>query len=58
MITEILSTGDEIRSGALVDTNSAYIAEKLEEAGLEVVRHSCVGDDFDSLRDILREIGG
>jgi nicotinamide-nucleotide amidase len=46
MIAEILTTGDEIRSGALVDSNSAYIAQILEGAGVEVVRHSCVGDDL------------
>jgi len=57
MITEILSTGDEIRSGALADTNAAYIAQKIEEAGLEVVRHNCVGDDMDRLVSIFREIG-
>jgi nicotinamide-nucleotide amidase len=34
MIAEILATGDEIRSGALIDSNSAYIAEKIEEVGI------------------------
>lgn len=56
MIAEVLATGDEIRSGALVDSNSAHIARKLEEAGLEVVRHSCVGDDPESIVSILQEI--
>ncbi|MEE4264062.1 MAG: competence/damage-inducible protein A [Desulfobacteraceae bacterium] len=56
MIAEILATGDEIRTGALVDSNSAYIARRLEEAGVEVVRHSSVGDDPDALVSILDEI--
>ena len=56
MIAEVLATGDEIRSGAVVDSNSAHIARKLEEAGLEVVRHSCVGDDPESIVSILQEI--
>ena len=56
MIAEILATGDEIRSGALIDSNSAYIAEKLQEAGIPVTRHSCVGDDLDVLISILKEI--
>ncbi len=47
MQAEILATGDEIRSGALVDTNSAYIAEKLEETGIAVQRHICAGDDLE-----------
>jgi len=57
MKAEILATGDEIRSGALVDSNSAHISQKLEEIGVSVVRHSCVGDDSDILTDILKEIG-
>ncbi len=57
MIAEIISTGDEIRSGALADSNSAHIAQKLEQAGLEVVRHTCVGDDPDMLEDVFRETG-
>ena len=56
MKAEILATGDEIRSGALVDTNSAYIAEKLEETGIAVQRHNCAGDDAKVLETIIREI--
>jgi len=58
MIAEILSTGDEVRSGALVDSNSAHIAEVLEEAGLEVARHSTVGDDLSAISSIIKEIAG
>jgi len=58
MITEILATGQEIITGTVIDSNSAHIAQELEEAGLEVVRHSCVGDDLDALVTILQEIGG
>ncbi len=57
MKAEILATGDEIRSGALVDSNSAFISERLEENGIEVVRHTCVGDDLPLLVATLREIG-
>ncbi len=56
MIAEILATGDEVRSGALVDTNSAYIAEQLELAGVSVARHDCVGDDLEILGSVFREI--
>jgi len=58
VITEILATGQEILTGTVIDGNSAHIAQELEEAGLEVVRHSCVGDDLDKLVSILQEIGG
>ena len=58
MIAEILATGDEIRTGALIDSNSAYIAECLEARGVAVMRHNCVGDDLRSITTMLREIGG
>jgi len=57
MIAEILSTGDEIRSGALIDSNSAYIAQRLEELGFPVFRHTSVGDDVDIIVSTLKEIG-
>jgi nicotinamide-nucleotide amidase len=56
MLAEILATGDEIRSGVLIDSNSAHIAQKLEEAGIKVVRHICVGDDMDIMISTLKEI--
>ncbi len=56
MIIEILTTGDEILTGAVVDTNSAHIAQALKEIGLLGVRHSCVGDDMNHLVSTLQEI--
>jgi nicotinamide-nucleotide amidase len=58
MHIEILITGDEIRTGAAIDTNSTHIAQVLEENGFSVIRHSCVGDNMDQLVSILHEIGG
>jgi len=57
MIAEILSTGDEIRTGALIDSNSAYIAERIEMSGIPVLRHTTVGDDLSQLVAVLKEIG-
>ncbi|MCD4778786.1 MAG: damage-inducible protein CinA, partial [Desulfobacterales bacterium] len=57
MKAEILATGDEILTGAVIDSNSAYIAQELEEAGVEVVRHGCAGDDIEAIAAILKEIG-
>ncbi len=57
MKAELLATGDEIRTGALVDSNSAYLAEHLEHRGVSVVRHSSVGDDLGDLAAIIAEIG-
>ncbi|MDL2322352.1 CinA family nicotinamide mononucleotide deamidase-related protein [Desulfosarcina sp. OttesenSCG-928-B08] len=52
----MLATGDEIRSGTLVDTNSAHIAEALENSGIPVVRHTTVGDNLDDLCAAISEI--
>ena len=57
MQAEILATGDEIRTGSLVDTNSAYLAEILEHNGIEVTRHHSVGDDLEMLVKVIDEIG-
>ena len=58
MNAEILSTGDEVCSGAVVDSNAAYIAERLMSSGLHVTRHTCVGDDPADLATAMKEIGG
>ena len=42
--TAILSTGDEITTGKVVDTNANHIADKLIEAGLDVASIVTVGD--------------
>jgi nicotinamide-nucleotide amidase len=49
----IITIGDEIISGARVDTNSAYIAKTLISIGIDVIRRTSVGDNRE---DILREI--
>lgn len=53
---EILAVGDELLYGSLVDTNSAYLAEQCQQAGMEVIRHSCVGDNLEMLTSTLIEI--
>lgn len=56
MIAEILSTGDEVRSGAIADANASHIARELERVGFFVARHGCVGDDEAVLSDVLKDI--
>ncbi len=45
----ILSTGDELTTGRVVDTNSAYIADRLYALGLDVVAILKVGDQKERL---------
>jgi nicotinamide-nucleotide amidase len=40
----ILSTGDEITTGKVVDSNSSFIADKLHEIGVDLVAVMTVGD--------------
>ncbi|MDR1405716.1 MAG: CinA family nicotinamide mononucleotide deamidase-related protein [Prevotellaceae bacterium] len=42
---EIITIGDEILIGQIVDTNSAYIAGKLNGAGIRVAQMRSVGDN-------------
>ena len=45
----ILSTGDELTTGRVVDTNSAVIAERLSSAGIKVAAVLKVGDERERL---------
>ena len=45
----ILSTGDELTTGKVVDTNSAFIADRLFGAGIRVAAVLKVGDDREKL---------
>src|ERR1700681_509743 len=40
----ILSTGDEITTGKVVDTNANYLADKLAEIGIDLAAVLTVGD--------------
>jgi nicotinamide-nucleotide amidase len=45
----ILSTGDELTTGKVIDTNSAFIADQLFAAGVEVAAVLKVGDEREKL---------
>ena len=49
MIAEIVTIGDEILIGQIVDTNSAWIAEKLNLLGIRVNRITSIPDSKDSI---------
>jgi nicotinamide-nucleotide amidase len=55
MHVEILSTGDELLTGQVVDTNSTWLMDKLWDLGLMVRRKTLVGDDRTDLDAALRE---
>ena len=49
MNAEILSIGTEVTRGAVVDTNAAWLAEQLSALGVDVRRHTAVGDRHDDI---------
>lgn len=55
MLAEIITIGDEILIGQIVDTNSAWMAEKLNQAGIRVKQISSVSDDRQHILDALAE---
>jgi len=56
MNIEILSTGNELTTGALADTNAAYISESLTRNHLIVNRHHVIGDHLSMISNVLSEI--
>jgi len=55
---EVISTGDEILFGRIVDTNSAWIARRAAELGVWLRRVTSVGDDLKEISGVLREALG
>jgi len=51
----ILSTGDELTTGKVIDTNSAFIADRLFSMGIKVAAVLKVGDDREALLWAMRE---
>ncbi|HFS6085093.1 TPA: nicotinamide mononucleotide deamidase-related protein YfaY [Klebsiella pneumoniae] len=52
---EMLSTGDEVLHGQIIDTNAAWLADFFFNQGLPLTRRNTVGDDLNALVAILRE---
>jgi len=55
MLGEIITIGDELISGRVVDLNAWYAAGKLTASGLAVSKVTTVGDDFESVSKALME---
>ena len=55
MKAEIITIGDEILIGQIVDTNSAWLAERLNEIGVRVSQISSIQDDRTHIINALNE---
>jgi len=51
----IITIGDELLIGQVIDTNSAWIARKLNELGIDVLRRVAVGDNKTAIINALDE---
>lgn len=53
MQAEIITIGDEILIGQIVDTNSAWIGEKLNAAGIKIHRITSVSDRAEPISEAV-----
>jgi len=51
----IITIGDELLIGQVIDTNSAWIAQQLNSIGIPVLRRVAVGDTWDEIWNALNE---
>ena len=55
MLAEIITIGDEILIGQIVDTNSAFISKELNKIGVQVYQITSIQDDRFHILDTFKE---
>jgi len=55
MRVELISVGTELLKGK-INTDTAYLGEKLDSIGLTIERETTVGDDREKIESVLREV--
>jgi nicotinamide-nucleotide amidase len=55
MNVELITIGDELLLGFTIDTNGAFLARKLAERGVAMVRRTSVGDTIEAIVGAVRE---
>jgi nicotinamide-nucleotide amidase len=55
VLAEIITIGDEILYGQITDTNTQWLSAELDKIGVRTVRKSSVGDQEESILQILAE---
>src|SRR5262245_53032932 len=58
MKAEIITIGDELLIGQVINTNQAYIAEKLSAIGIRISSMITVGDELEPILSALTESWG
>ena len=55
ILAELLTIGDEILYGQIVDTNSQWMSAELDKIGIKVIRKTSVGDQEDEILTAFAE---
>lgn len=55
MICEILSVGTELLMGQIANTDAEYLSKRLSEYGVNIYRHTTVGDNPERVKQALNE---
>lgn len=55
MQAEVISIGTELLLGAIVDTNAAYVSQRLAEVGIDLYHRVTVGDNEGRIADCIEE---
>lgn len=55
MLAEIITIGDEILIGQIIDTNSAWIAKEFNLLGIQIHQITSVSDDATHIKDSVRK---
>lgn len=56
MRIELISTGDEVITGSIDDTNASFLSRELIDAGLQVDRRHTCGDSLEELMAVISEV--
>ena len=54
MKAEVLTIGDELLRGEIIDSNKSYLSDRLLQLDIETRFHTTVADDPEDIRDALR----
>ena len=54
ILSEIITIGDEILYGHILDTNAKWISEKLNEIGIKSNMRTTIGDNSTQIKEILK----
>ena len=56
ILAEIITIGDEILYGQIVDTNSQWISKHLDKVGIKVIRKTTIGDSEQQILTSIKEV--